>query len=93
MSYRIEWIPDALRDLAAVWLACKNRNAVTFAANEIENVLALFPNSAGELSFDTVREYTYPPSGIEFEVDEVNHVVTILSVWDVDQGKPPVAGN
>ena len=93
MSYRIEWIPDALQDLAAVWLASKDRNVVTFAANEIESVLSLFPNSAGELSFDTVREYAVPPLGVEFEVDNVNNIVTILSVWDVDQGKPPVAGN
>ena len=66
MNYAFDWTPDALNDLAAVWMASKNRNAVTLAANEIENVLTMFPNSAGDISFDTVREYICPPLGVEF---------------------------
>jgi hypothetical protein len=93
VNYAFEWVPDALDNLAAVWLASKNRNAVTQAANDIENVLTMFPNSAGEISFDSVREFIYPPLGVEFEVDDVNHRVVVLSVWDTDQGKPLPTGN
>lgn len=53
----------------------------------------MFPNSAGTIRFDTVREFAFPPLAVEFEVDDTNKRVFVLSVWDTGSGRPPVTGN
>ena len=93
MIHTVIWTPRALQLLAAVWFATTNRNAVTHATHEIDNVLEMFPTSAGEVVFDTVREFSYPPLTVEFEVDDANHRVFVLSVWDTANGRPAPTGN
>jgi hypothetical protein len=39
MSYTVTWTPSAESDLAAVWLAAPDREAVTLAAHQIEQRL------------------------------------------------------
>jgi hypothetical protein len=74
--FQVIWLSRAEQRLAAVWLASANRNAVTDAAYQIDLVLDMFPNSAGEGLFDSIREYSYGPLGVEFEVDTVGRRVT-----------------
>jgi len=76
-----------------VWLGASDQVAITKASNDIDLVLETFPNSAGIPSFDTVRLLTMPPLGVEFEVDDVNRQVMVLSVWDTDKGRPSPTGN
>jgi hypothetical protein len=92
VTYRVIWVPVALQLLADVWLASTNRNAVTRATHEIDQALELFPNSTGELLFDTVREYDDPFLTVEFEVDDVNRRVYVLKVWETAAGRPPLTG-
>ena len=93
MTWTVIWMPPAEQRLAAVWLAAPVRNDVTEAANEIDIVLEMFPNAVGECLFDDVREYTQPPLTVEYEVDDVNHCVYVLNVWDTADGRPNVMGN
>ncbi len=93
MNYTVDWTPTALRLLAALWLASANRNAVTAAVNAIDRVLAAAPNTTGVLVFDTVREHTIPPLGIEFEVIDADRRVVVLTVWDSATGRPAPTGN
>lgn len=92
MTYRVIWVPVALQLLADVWLASTSRNAVTRATHEIDQTLELFPNSTGELLFDTVREYEEPPLTVEFEADDANRCVYVLKVWETAAGRPPLTG-
>lgn len=93
MTYLVIWIPEALQELAAIWLVASDRNAVTTATHEIDLVLELFPNSAGKTVFATVREYARSPLVVEFEVDDVNRRVYVISVWGIAHGRPPLTGN
>lgn len=93
MTFDVDWRPGAEQDLAAVWLASMDREAVTKASDEVDNVLMHFPNSAGEPSYDTVRIFTHPPLAVEFEVIEEDRKVLVLSVWDTERGRPAPTGN
>jgi hypothetical protein len=86
-------LDQSRRANAAVWLSAKDRNSVTYAANQVDLVLEMFPNSAGDLLFDTVREYTLAPISVEFEVNGADRLVHVISVWDCETGRPPLTGN
>jgi hypothetical protein len=93
VTFQVDWSDFSHELLAAVWLAAKDRNAVTKASDEIDNVLSLFPNSAGEPAFDTVRVFAQPPLAVEYEVIESERRVFVLSVWDTEHGRPEPSGN
>jgi hypothetical protein len=93
MNFMVVWSPEAEQHLAAIWLAAIDRNAVTRASNAIDLALATSPNTVGVPVFDTVREYTRPPLGIEFEVIDADMRVFVLTVWDTSIGHPGSTGN
>ena len=93
MTFAIYWKPEAEEQLASVWMAAPDRNAMTRNAFYIELVLEVFANTAGELSFDTVRVFTRESLTVEFEVDDVYRTVLVLSVWNTAAGRPDVTGN
>jgi len=87
MRFTVLWTATAEQDLAAVWLAANNRQAVTSAATTIDDLLTSDPEVRGEPRFDTVRSLSIPPLGIDFEVIEADRVVWVLSTWDTTQGQ------
>jgi plasmid stabilization system protein ParE len=89
----VDWRPDALQDLAAIWLATADRNAVASAAYAIDQALAVDPDTVGRLVFDTVRQYNHQPLGVEFEVIHADRRVWVLAVWDTTKGRPSPSGN
>ncbi len=89
MRFTVSWTPTAQQDLAAVWMATTDRNAVTSAANTIDALLAADPESRGDLRFDTVRTLAVPPLGVDFEVVEEDRIVYVLSAWDTTEAGPP----
>jgi hypothetical protein len=93
VNYSVAWSDIALDALAAIWLAAANRNAVTQTAHQIELELAANPNMTGTVVFDTVREYTRSPLGVEFEVIDADRRVFVLTVWDAALGRPTTTGN
>lgn len=93
MIYTVVWMPDALNALASTWTAAANKTAVTRASNLIDQKLGISPHQLGVLIFDIVREYVEPPLGVEFQVDDGNMIVSVLLVWDVSMGRPPLSGN
>lgn len=82
MMYTVLWTPAAEQELAALWLAAGNRNAVTSAANSIDQLLNQDPELRGVLCFDTVRTLLIPPLGVDFEIVDADRVVYVLSVWE-----------
>jgi hypothetical protein len=79
--------------LTTIWLAAANRTAVTTAVHAIDQTLAVEADTVGRVVFDTVREYTYPPLGVEFEVILADARVWVLLVWDLAAGRPTSTGN
>jgi hypothetical protein len=93
VNYAVVWMPTALQQLAAIWLASANRNAVTRASDAIDLILAAAPNAVGTVVFDTVREYTQQPLAVEYEVIDADMRVFVLTVWDTATGRPNPTGN
>jgi hypothetical protein len=83
MIFTVNWTATALQQLAAIWLAAPDRNAITVASEEIDRELRTDPDTLGRPTFATVREYRHPPLAIEFEVVEADRIVHVLSVWTV----------
>jgi len=82
MIYEVNWIPDAEKDLAEIWLAAPDRNAVTRAAHLLDEALLRNPLAAGESRQSTVRRIAFEfPLGIEFEVIVDDQKVRVLAVW------------
>jgi len=86
MIYIVTWSARALARLADVWLHAGDRNSVTAASYAIDNILRDDPDLVGTFRFDTVREFHYPPLGVEFEVNEADRLVTVLNVWPIPSG-------
>ena len=93
MNYSVALSQLAHQQLAAVWLASANRNAVTTGSHAIELTLAAAPHTVGTHLFDNVYEYTHPPLGVEYEVVDADCRVFILAVWDAAHGRPTPQGN
>ncbi|HVK11391.1 MAG TPA: hypothetical protein VM597_21660 [Gemmataceae bacterium] len=71
MKYQVVWDRLAEEELAAIWLAASDRNAVTRASEWLERRLAVNPLDLGESRRSSVERIGfYPPLGIEFEVIE-----------------------
>ncbi|HTU93467.1 MAG TPA: type II toxin-antitoxin system RelE/ParE family toxin [Gemmataceae bacterium] len=77
------WTDPAEQDLAALWMAAFDRNAVTSAANIMDHLLAEDPETRGEERFDTVRSFVIMPLGVDFEIIELDRIVYVLSAWHV----------
>jgi hypothetical protein len=88
MRCTVVWMPGAEQRLATVWMASSDRSGVTRAANEIDRLLAVDPQTIGDLRFDTVRSAVVWPLGVEFEIDEDDRMVRVLSVWDASTASP-----
>ncbi len=84
MNYIVYWIVVALDDLAAVWMAAVDRNAVTAAAHQLEQEIAADPYGRG-LFRASSGNYTAVdlPLGIEFDIVEDDKTVRILRVWSL----------
>jgi plasmid stabilization system protein ParE len=84
VKFTVVWTSAAEQDLAAIWMAASDPDAVSQASNTIDFLLVRDPESRGEPSFDTVRILTIPPLGVDFEVQEPDRIVLVLSVWRVE---------
>ena len=93
MNFQVDWMPQAVTQLADLWLAATDRNAVTAAAHVVDQTLAVDADAVGRAVFDTVREYAYPPLGVEFEVIVADARVWVLTVWNSATGRPTASGN
>ena len=67
MNYDVFWIPAAEQELAAIWLASDDRNAVTLAAHRLEERLDVGRDSVYDVDFkmclfSCVNVDTYGPT-------------------------------
>jgi len=82
MNYQVEWTPAAEQDLADVWNAAADRNAVTAAADWLDRHLARDPLHFGQPWASSVHRIAVrDPIGVEFEVIEDDKRVLVHGVF------------
>jgi hypothetical protein len=85
MNYSVEWAPRAEHLLAAVWLAARNRNAITISAAWLDAILANTPLRFGSPIDSSIhRVGLHGALGIEFEVIEDDKRVIVHGVFATD---------
>jgi hypothetical protein len=80
MNYRVSWKRVARDQLADLWVAATDRNAVTRAANTLDSMLARDPLNYGESRSGSRRIVVEPPVVAVFKIDPALRKVTVLSV-------------
>jgi hypothetical protein len=84
MSYRVDWTKSAEQDLAALWTDSTDRNAVTAAAEWLDDHLARDPLHFGQPWASSVHRIAVrDPIGIEFEVIEDDKRVIVHGVFEI----------
>jgi hypothetical protein len=68
--YRVTWGPEAGDDLADLWTAVPNRQAVTDAADEIDRLLASDPLGFGSAVAEGLRKLSVPTLTVYFSVNQ-----------------------
>jgi plasmid stabilization system protein ParE len=86
MSYDVEWSETAQNQLAAIWLAARDRHRINEIVDEIEVSLAERPNLLGESRDEDLpnevllRILFEGPLRLIFAVDEKKRQVRVISV-------------
>jgi hypothetical protein len=81
MNFTVIWSAAAIQDLARVWMNATDRNAITSAANEIDQILSHDPQHVGEARPGGQRVDFADPLGFRFEVVVDDLRVTVGAVW------------
>jgi hypothetical protein len=81
MNYRVRWLTSVEQDLAQIWIEAQDRNRITAAADQIDQVVGRDPLSFGESHGGQTRIGIMAPLAILFDVDAVNRRVTIWDIW------------
>jgi plasmid stabilization system protein ParE len=80
MSFAVTWKPDALDELARVWVDATDRDAVTAASHRVEQLLGRDPLGQGESRSGNARVMFDPPLAVVYRVNTARRRVTIFSV-------------
>ena len=84
MNYTVEWTDAALNQLAAVWTAAADRNAVTAASHRLDQDLARDPYGRGVRRNASVNRTAIDlPLGIDYEIIEDDKRVRVVAVWSL----------
>ena len=81
MSYEVVWKEDAEEELAAIWNAALDRDAVTAATDEIDRRLKQKAASLGESREENFRVFVLKPIGVEFQVFDTPRRALVVRVW------------
>lgn len=81
MNYTVIWLPDAERELAALWLNAPNRVIVTKAAAVIDQMLERDPENEGESRSNGRRILFASPLAVIYRVHRNERQVDVLHVW------------
>jgi hypothetical protein len=84
MNFQVLWVSEAEEELAAIWIAAADRNAITTAAHVIDSTLRTDPQHAGESRDEDRRVLLERPLGVVFAVSPEDRTVHVLSVWRIE---------
>jgi plasmid stabilization system protein ParE len=80
MRFTVTWHPSAERELTEIWLQAMDREAVTQAANRIDQTLASQPLTYGDVFYGD-RILVVLPLAATYTVSEQDRTVQILQIW------------
>jgi plasmid stabilization system protein ParE len=80
MRYQVVWTRRADSELADVWTDSADRNAVSYAARQIDSALARDPLACGESRTAGRRIFFVQPLVVIFRVVEADRTVRVLGV-------------
>ena len=81
MNYTAYWLPNAENELAAIWMAAPDRNAVTRASHEVDLRLEANAPNEGESRTNGLRILFVPPLGVLFGVEPGTSLVLVAQNW------------
>ncbi|HJT31645.1 MAG TPA: type II toxin-antitoxin system RelE/ParE family toxin [Pirellulales bacterium] len=81
IRFHVDWLPDAIDDLAEIWMRAANRASVNFASAMIDQRLAESPSEWGKEVREELYEFNAPPLRVLFTIDDANHVVEIFRAF------------
>jgi plasmid stabilization system protein ParE len=82
VNYVVTWLPDAENELAAIWMASSDRNAVTRASAELDRLLAENGPTVGESRPGNTRVTFVRPLAVLFRADSSVRTVSVARVWE-----------
>lgn len=77
MKFTVVWHPNVQDTLATTWLDATDRNAVTWAAAEIDRILAEKPLGVGKELKEGLRKLVIPPLAVLYTVQENDCLVDV----------------
>jgi hypothetical protein len=85
MKYTVAWTPEALAELAQVWMVTDDKAGVTAGSRTIDLTLAENPFAPRFELTNGSGTVIHVPFGVDFRVDVADRMVTITSAWLVDE--------
>jgi hypothetical protein len=82
VNYAVVWLPAAENELAAIWVASADRNAVTRAAAELDRRLAENGPEEGDSRPNNMRITFARPLAVLFRVDATARSVSVGRAWE-----------
>src|SRR5262245_5777921 len=79
MKFAVTWKPSAEADLAAIWVASSDRDAISKEADELVAALSRNPLFEGESRAGSGRIVVVRPLVAQFEVREDHRIVEVLA--------------
>ena len=83
MNFSVRWDRDARNTLAAVWLAARDRRAVTAAQARIDHLLATDPLGKGTPVSEGLYAIQVHPLRALYEVDDIRRAVRVVSIGEL----------
>ena len=80
MRFTVTWSPSAQIQLARLWLAAADRNSVTAAQHQIDQLLRVDPHLRG-FPFFGDRVLSVAPLHVRFSIDTMDMIVEVAEVW------------
>jgi hypothetical protein len=84
----VRWVPEALNELATIWMQASDRTEITAAVARIDRQLQDDPEDQGESRDEGRRILLESPLGVMFRVQPADRTVFVLTVWHFDTHRP-----
>jgi len=85
--FKVDWLQNALDDLADAWSSAENRDAVNLAVEAIDDKLAENPTEFSDRMIEELYFFSEPPLRIAFTVDDDSRIVTIVGLRTLPPGR------
>jgi len=80
MNWTVIWKPSVQDELAQLWTGSDDRQAITRAADRIDEALKADPQSLGESRSGRTRIAFESPLAVQFDVHEEDRIVYVLRI-------------